>query len=122
MNHCVLSISSNADAELNLALAKQRLQARFEDIVFSASLETKPFGLGYKSNFWNIAAVFQTDLEFDVLNQELKLLEQDLGRTSELKAQKIVPLDVDIILWNREVVREDYNRFPFLRELISEIV
>lgn len=85
-------------------------------------METTPFGNGYPANFQNIVALFTCNLDFDTLNAQLKEIENKLGRTPELKLQKLVPIDLDIITWNENIVRDDYYKFPFLQELIKQIV
>jgi 2-amino-4-hydroxy-6-hydroxymethyldihydropteridine diphosphokinase len=122
MNHCIISISSNYQAEKLLIKAIELLHVNFPSILFSEKVETEPMGKGYTSNFFNLAAVFECPDSFEQLNAQFKKMEMEFGRTAELKLQKIVPLDIDIILWNNEVVREDYYKFPVLRELISQIV
>ncbi|MDR3704850.1 MAG: 2-amino-4-hydroxy-6-hydroxymethyldihydropteridine diphosphokinase [Paludibacteraceae bacterium] len=121
MNSCVISLSSNAEAGKNISLAKALLSERFSDISFSSQIETSPFGSGYKANFQNLAARFSCSESEEEINFLLKQMETRLGRTPEFKAQKIVPVDLDIILWNQSVVRDDYYRFPFLLELINQL-
>lgn len=118
---CVISLSSNFEAEQNIVKAKLLLKQKFPDVCFSAQIATTPFGVGYKSDFQNIVARFSCAEQQEEINCLLKQMEIEQGRTPELKAQKIVPVDLDIILWNGAVVRNDYYRFPFLPELIGQI-
>lgn len=87
----------------------------------SSQLETSPFGSGYPANFQNVVAWFQCENDFESLNFQLKEIESELGRTAEMKIKKLVPIDLDIVIWNNEIVRDDYYKFPFLKELIGEI-
>lgn len=121
MNSCIISLSSNAEVGKNIPQAKALLEERFSDISFSSQIETSPFGQGYKANFQNLVACFSCSESEEDINSLLKQIEARLGRTPELKAQKIVPIDLDIILWNQSVVRDDYYRFPFLLELINQL-
>lgn len=84
-------------------------------------METIPFGNGYTANFQNIVALFFCELELENLNAKLKEIENKLGRNAEMKAKKLVPIDLDIVIWNKTIVRDDYYKFPFLQELISQI-
>lgn len=121
MNLCVASLSSNIEADKNMAEAKVILKNYFSNIRFSSQIQTLPQGKGYTSDFLNSVVMFSTDLTFEYLNEILKTIETQLGRTSLLKMQKKVPIDIDIICWNGQVVHSDYKRFPFLRKLIGEL-
>ena len=55
---------------------------------------------------------FYPDLDEAV--KTLKELERNQGRTPELKIQGIVPIDIDVVIWNDEIVRmRDYEQDYF---------
>lgn len=121
MNLCVLSISSNEKASENLKEVKLQLQSLFSDVYFTQIVKTTPYGSGYKSNFQNLLAEFTTSGDMQVVAAQLKQLECNMGRSPEMKTQKRVPIDLDIIIWNKSIVRDDYYKFAFIQELISEL-
>lgn len=55
--------------------------------------------------YLNCVCYIKTTLSYSELNEKLKLFEQQAGRTPADKAKGRVPLDVDIVVWDSEVVR-----------------
>ncbi len=121
MSHYIISVSANYNAHKNIELVKSVLQVEFENVVFSSSVETVPFGEGYKSNFINMVASLTSEMSLDELNFKCKSIEADFGRTDELKKQKVVPMDLDVIIMGDKIIRDDYFRFPFIKELIQDL-
>ena len=121
MNY-VISISSNYNAEENIARAKEILSKEFSNVRFSSSVNTDPVGNGYPDmKYTNSAVSLHSPLTPEQLDSFLKSIEVKLGRTCELRLKKIVPIDLDIIIIDKHIVHKDYKRFPFLRRLIAEI-
>ncbi len=121
MNNYIISVSANYNAHENLELVQRLLQSEFDDVEFSSCIETVPFGVGYKSNFINMVVSLFSELSLDEINFKCKSIETDFGRTDELKNQKIVPIDLDVIIIGGKVIRDDYYRFPFIKQLIQDL-
>lgn len=56
-----------------------------------------------------------TSLSFDLLNQKLKGIEFRLGRDAAARARGDVPVDIDIVMWDGEVVRPKDFEQDFFR-------
>ncbi|MBO6005948.1 MAG: 2-amino-4-hydroxy-6-hydroxymethyldihydropteridine diphosphokinase [Paludibacteraceae bacterium] len=118
----IISISSNEQAEKNIALTKEILENEFDNVKFASVAVTDPVGENYPDRkFHNTAVSLTSRLDTDELKCFLRSVEERLGRTPELKKQKIVPVDLDIIIVGHQIVHKDYANFPFLRKLIAEI-
>ncbi len=118
----IISISSNEQADKNIALTKEILEKEFSNVKFSSVINTKPVGEGYPQRYFTNTAVSLTSrLNEDEMKDFLRSVEEKLGRTPELKKQKIVPVDLDIIIVGHQIVHKDYANFSFLRKLIAEI-
>ncbi|MBE6323041.1 MAG: 2-amino-4-hydroxy-6-hydroxymethyldihydropteridine diphosphokinase [Paludibacteraceae bacterium] len=118
----IISISSNEQADKNIALTKEILEKEFSNVKFSSVINTKPVGEGYpQRDFTNTAVSLTSRLNEDEMKDFLRSVEEKLGRTPELKKQKIVPVDLDIIIVGHQIVHKDYANFSFLRKLIAEI-
>lgn len=65
---------------------------------------------GSASNYLNQVIEIETELNYEDLHKLTKATENQLGRTSEMKQLGVVPIDIDIVLFNGTIIRElDYN-------------
>lgn len=110
----VLSIGSNTTDSL------QRVQECLDwladkfNLTAHASAYTTPAVNGKDADYANTVAVITTSLSMPELNATLKDYEKSCGRTPESKQQGAIPIDVDIVMWNQEIVRpNDYNQEYF---------
>ena len=121
-NRYIVSIGSNFHPEQNVAKAQQLITTYFDEVHFVHCRWTLPVGDIYQSNFYNTAAAFSTPLSAEALKRQLKLFEAQIGRTPEQKPAGIVPIDLDIIACNGRIVHADYERFPFVKEAVDELL
>ena len=64
--------------------------------------------------YLNIIACIATELDYDSLRLRFKVLEREAGRTPSSKDVGLVPLDIDIVVFNGEVKRPaDFDRLYF---------
>ncbi len=87
----------------------------------SSLLKTKPIGIENQPDFTNGAVKIQTGLSREELNRHLKKMEDQLGR--DRSSPKFGPrtIDLDIVVWNGEIVDEDYYTRDFLQKSVQEI-
>lgn len=123
MNKALLSIGTNEDRETNLSVCHQYLNQLFGDIVYSKTSMTVPYGNLYKNDFLNQLALIYTDKDKQDVTDLLKSVEKKMGRIGADKEKGIVKIDVDIVIWNNEVIKPaDISRsyiadlLPTLRE------
>ncbi|MBR6640077.1 MAG: 2-amino-4-hydroxy-6-hydroxymethyldihydropteridine diphosphokinase [Muribaculaceae bacterium] len=111
MNVAVLSLGSNSsDKELQMKNAIKQTTQIFDNVVVSEIYE-EPAHNGIDAPYLNTVMVVSTAMTIDEVNLLLKRWEIECGRTPELKQNGVVPIDLDIVMWNREVVRPvDYSR------------
>ena len=121
-NEVVISLGSNIDAEANLRLAVVELKRRFNVLKRSQWMRTKPIGILDQPDFYNSVLVLETELGIGSLNQELKCIENIMGRDRSLPKFGPRVIDLDILIWNRKVVDEDYYERDFLRKGVEEIL
>ncbi len=104
MNRIYLLLGSNIDKELNLPAAVAMLRRMCQVIELSSVYETIPMGLKEQPNFFNMAALIETDLDpCQVKLQIIQPIEIELQR--QRNADKNAPrtIDLDIILYNDEI-------------------
>lgn len=118
----VIGLGSNIDPEANLEQAVQELKSRFKVSKRSQWTRTKPIGIQDQPDFYNGALLMETELEQQSLKQELKRIEDILGRDRSLPKFGPRTIDLDILIWNKKVVDEDYYERDFLRKGVEEII
>ena len=121
MNTAIISIGSNIDAEKNIAKMLKILGNEVEVQKISNLVKTKPIGIEDQPDFTNGALKAQTGMKKDELTRLLKTIEDELGR--DRSAPKFGPrtIDLDIVIWNGEIVDEDYHTRDFLKKSVEEV-
>ena len=118
----VIGLGSNIDPEANLEQAVQELKSRFKVLKRSQWTRTKPIGIQDQPDFYNGALLMETELEQQSLKKELKRIEDLLGRDRSLPKYGPRKIDLDILIWNKKVIDEDYYERDFLRKGVEEII
>ena len=122
LHEVVIGLGSNIDPEANLEQAVQELKSRFKVSKRSQWTQTKPIGIQDQPDFYNGALLMETELEQQSLKKELKRIEDILGRDRSLPKFGPRTIDLDILIWNKKVVDEDYYQRDFLRKGVEEII
>jgi 2-amino-4-hydroxy-6-hydroxymethyldihydropteridine diphosphokinase len=112
-NTAYLSLGSNIEAENNLKAAISMLAALTKLVAVSSVWETKPLGLTNQPNFLNAAAIIETDLTAEQLKREvIDRIEQSLGRVRQTNKNAPRPIDVDLMLFNRQIFQLGHRHIP----------
>jgi 2-amino-4-hydroxy-6-hydroxymethyldihydropteridine diphosphokinase len=120
-NTAIIGIGSNINAGANISKMLEVLGKEVEILKVSSLLKTKPIGIENQPEFTNGAVKIKTGLGREELNRFLKNIEDQLGR--DRSAPKFGPrtIDLDIVIWNGEIVDEDYFTRDFLQKSVQEI-
>ncbi len=121
MNTAYIMLSSNDFPVQNIDRAIEILADHFEVADQSSVMVTKPVGAVYKADFHTMALKIFSDDNADDTIAIFKMVEQTLGRNAESKLNGLIPMDIDLIIWNDKVVHSDYERFDFVKNCIDEI-
>ena len=106
MNTFAISLGSNSkDRSIQMNDAIQYLNSIFEGVLSSTIYETQALN-GKDAPYLNAVAVANTHLSIVEATKLLKKWECQCGRTAESKLIGDIPIDLDIVVWNGEVVRE----------------
>jgi 2-amino-4-hydroxy-6-hydroxymethyldihydropteridine diphosphokinase len=112
-NVAYLSLGSNINPAENLRAAVEQLAAQTKLIAVSSVWETKPVGLADQPNFLNAAAIIETSLTAEQLKQEvIASIEQHLGRVRQADKNAPRPIDIDIMLFNRQIFQLGQHHIP----------
>lgn len=111
MNIAVLSLGSNSiDKESQMSNAIKHMCQLFDKAVVSEIYEV-PAHNGIDAPYLNSVMVVKTSMSKDITNVRLKQWEFECGRTLESKLQGSIPIDIDIVVWNGDIIRPvDYSR------------
>ena len=118
----IISLGSNlcpSEAESNLSKAEIFLSGLFAaDIIFSSHYSTPGVGSGEGKTYLNAVALGHTSLSAEAIRTSLKDFELRTGRTPEVKALGIVPIDLDLISLGDTVFKpKDLSQSYVLRGL-----
>ena len=116
MTKLYLSVGSNFGSKKdNVAKALEWLENVLTNTHCSSIYET-PEVHGYGPSYFNAVLGGSTDLSLYNVNKILKEYERKSGRTPESKERKEVIIDLDIVLWDSEVIKpKDFKRQFFQR-------
>jgi 2-amino-4-hydroxy-6-hydroxymethyldihydropteridine diphosphokinase len=112
-NLAYLSLGSNIEPERNLAAAVDRL-GRWGCIqAVSTVWESAPLGFADQPNFLNAALLLETSLSAQGLRQEaISSIETALGRVRTANKSAPRTIDIDIMLFNHDVLQVGQRRIP----------
>lgn len=112
-NLAYLSLGSNIDPEHNLPRAVAEL-TRFGQIKAVSSVwQTAAVGFTGQADFLNAAVLLETPLSAEALRQEaIAQIETDLGRVRTANKNGPRPIDIDIMLFNHDILTLGKRRIP----------
>jgi len=106
-----LGLGSNIDAELNIRAAVTALRRHYGELVISPVYESEAVGF-QGDNFLNLVVGIQTDESIDELNQVLKKIEDDNGRSRSGEKFSSRSLDIDILTYGQHDLTEQGINIP----------
>ena len=121
MNAVIIGIGSNIDAELNISKMLEILREHVEIVKVSEMIKTKPIGIENQPDYTNGAVKISTELNKEDLTVLLKAIEDEMGRDRTVAKFGPRCIDLDIIVWNGEIVDNDYYTRDFLQKSVSEL-
>jgi len=121
MNKVLLSIGTNEDKEANLAACHELLDNSFEEIHYSGTSVTSPYGAHYKNDFLNQLAIVYTNKEKEEISLLLKSIEKEMGRKKADKEKGVVKIDIDLVIWNGEVLKPTEISRSYIADLLPSL-
>ncbi len=105
MVEAVLSVGSNTpERARNVALALDWLKDLLDECSIS-SIYTTPDCCGGPTQYDNAVVRGLTSRSREDLEKEAKRYESEQGRDARARAAGIVPIDIDVVVYDREIVR-----------------
>jgi 2-amino-4-hydroxy-6-hydroxymethyldihydropteridine diphosphokinase len=121
MHSVILILGSNIEPEVNIVKALKELASRFSIERVSNLIETKSEG-SRGPDFLNLAIKIRTDYSLDDLKyQKLRCIEDDLGRVRTFDKNAPRTIDIDIMIFDGQIVDQDIWEHIYLAVPLSEI-
>ncbi len=121
MNDCIISIGSNINPKNNIKESLTRLQRTVHIVDTSSWLRTAPIGITNQARYINGAVHIHTTMSINSLTHYLKELEDTLGRDRTLPKFGPRTIDLDIIVWNNQIIDNDYYTRNFVKRTVDEL-
>lgn len=119
----VISIGSNADDRtFRVQQTIEWLLSTLSNAAVSSVYETQALNKPEGRPYTNAVLKGETDMSLDELNDMLKKREKDSGRDIITRAEGIVTIDLDIVMWDGRIIRnEDFER-PYFNQGYRELL
>ncbi|MGN0211975.1 MAG: 2-amino-4-hydroxy-6-hydroxymethyldihydropteridine diphosphokinase [Muribaculaceae bacterium] len=116
MNQLVLSIGSNSrDREWQIRHCIEWLRHTLSNVRVSTIYNSVAVN-NRDADYLNAVMIAKTKKNFDDISSLMKQYEMVCGRTPASKLQGEIPIDIDIVLWNDDVLRQrDFAQQYFQR-------
>ncbi|QWF70452.1 2-amino-4-hydroxy-6-hydroxymethyldihydropteridine diphosphokinase [Methylomonas paludis] len=123
-----ISVGSNIDKDINIPSSLRSLRLLFGDIIISSIYETAAVGF-VGDTFYNLIVRFVSELSAKQVAKALREIELTHGRNREAAKFSSRTLDLDLILYGEQVIRDgrlsiprdEIERYAFVLEPLAEI-
>ncbi|MEL7186477.1 MAG: 2-amino-4-hydroxy-6-hydroxymethyldihydropteridine diphosphokinase [Pseudomonadota bacterium] len=106
-----LGLGSNVDPEANLRLAIRELQRRFGDLTVSSVYRSAAMGFD-GDDFLNLVVSMQSNCSALCVCESIELIHNLAGRQRSSNKWEARPLDIDLLLYNDQIIDEPPVRVP----------
>lgn len=117
-HHTIICIGSNVAERLDIV---RRAMSELEQwLRITATSEYYEFDddSGVGKPYVNIVVAGIPLIDFETMQTNIKILERSYGRDAASKRRGVMPLDIDVVVWEGRVIdREQYMRPYFLHGL-----
>ena len=124
MTSFVIGLASNTDdAEFQMEQAVQTLQTIFRKSSVSNFYQSASIS-GDGSTYTNAVMAGLTEMSHNALSEKPKKLELKHGRDEQARREKRVTLDLDLVIWDGRIERQNDFEQPYFnrgyRELLAD--
>lgn len=121
MNSAIVSVGSNIEPEKNVHLAEKQLKNLGIFSKKSAFIYTKPLLYKNQADFYNGVFVLRCTENYKELTKLLKLIEKKLKRIRTENKNGPRTIDLDIVLFNNQILDKDVFYRNFIKKPILEL-
>ena len=120
-NSVIIALGSNINADFNIRKAFSILEQHFRVISKAGPIVTSPVGIFDQPDFLNAVVLVETTKEQPEIILLLKEIENQMGRDRSRPKFGPREIDLDLLIWNNQVMDKDYYDREFLRKLVKEL-
>lgn len=117
----VIAMGSNVHQQENISVAKTILENTFEHMTFGKEMWTEPIGLPGSDKFLNVIGMGYTSVGRERVELALKNIEHKCGRRKSLSSNGIIPIDLDLLLFDSERYHADDWQRPYMKLLLHQL-
>ena len=119
----ILSLGTNVNDGIDtLCKAEQILRSWIKLDSCSRMLKNPAIGMKEGTNdFYNMLIKTKTTLPLQDIMLLVKKLESMMGNTTQLRSMGIIRMDMDIIIWDDEIIKPNDTEREYYKTLIKEI-
>ncbi len=122
MNRVIIGLGSNIKPNENIQQAREILAQKYQIVAESCFKVTKPVGTIKQADFINGSVLIETELNIDQLKSELGGIEKGLGRNRPRDRFGPRTIDLDIVVWNENIIDQDFYERDYLKESVLELI
>ena len=122
MNRVIICLGSNIEPDQNIQQAKESLTQKYQVIAESCFKVTKSVGRIKQADFINGSVLIETPLTIEQLKTELGAIEKNMGRNPLHDRDGPRTIDLDIVVWNENIIDQDFYNRDYLKEFVLELV
>jgi 2-amino-4-hydroxy-6-hydroxymethyldihydropteridine diphosphokinase len=122
VNQVVVALGSNIEPDIYIPRAINFLSREWQCLKESSLVVTSPLGIRDQPDFTNGVVLLATPLEKRSFKARLKEIEVLLGRQKRTEKWGPREIDLDVLIWNGEVVNKDYKDRAFLRKAVTQVL
>ncbi len=122
MNMAIVGLGSNIDPKMNIQKAKAFLSKEYALLKESQFVKTKPIGFTQQPDYINGAVLILTEQDFKHLKDSLKAIEISLGRRQQKNKFGPRTIDLDILVWNKKIIDQDFYTRDFTKKSVLELM
>ncbi len=122
MNQAIIAVGSNIDPDKNIGTALEEIRKHLALQAESSFIRTKPIGNLEQPDFLNGALLVETKKLYSELKNWLKQVEIKLGRNRNDGKYGPRTIDLDIVVWNHDIVDNNVYEREFLKKAVFELL
>lgn len=126
MTKVYLGLGSNIDRETSIRYGLKALESSYGNLQVSPVYESKAYGFD-GDDFYNLVVGFETNLDIDEIEVQLKEIETQSGRKKKDSSYSSRTLDIDLLLYGdlvcdkHELPRIDIVKYAFVLKPLCDI-
>lgn len=121
LHRYIICLGSNFQAGEHLAAARKMIAVLAGDVVWGDTLTTAAEPARDNVTYQNCAVLLTSEKEIEEVKALFKDMERQAGRTPESKRLGIIPLDIDILTYDNQVIKAEDLRKKYVQLILRSL-